>query len=99
MKSVLKEKEESIIEHVKKNAELSRKVFEYENMLPKLIELEQLQEKIIGENNALKNRLKMQEAILNNVANIAKYEEPKSPAVEKIQGLTQTYLKESKKSK
>lgn len=50
-------------------------------MLPKLIELEQLQEKIIYENNGLKNRIKMQEALINNVSNITKYEENKSPAL------------------
>ena len=41
-------------------------------MLPKLIELQQLQEKIISENNVLKNKIKVQQALLTNVASIAK---------------------------
>ena len=55
-----------------RNKELEAKVIEYENMLPKLIELEQLQEKIIHENNGLKNKIKVQDALLSNIANIAK---------------------------
>ena len=55
-----------------RNKELEAKVVEYENMLPKLIELEQLQEKIIHENNGLKNKIKVQDALLSNIANIAK---------------------------
>ena len=60
---------------------MSRKVHEYENMLPKLIQLEQLQEKIIGENNGLKNKIKVQDALLTNVANISKVQSPKTPAL------------------
>jgi hypothetical protein len=41
-------------------------------MLPKLIELEQLQEKMIDENATLKNKIKMHEGLLANVANLAK---------------------------
>jgi len=41
-------------------------------MLPKLIELEQLQERMIEENSMLKNKIKVQEGLLTNVANLAK---------------------------
>ena len=36
--------------------------------------------------------MKVQEALLNNVCSIAKVEEPRSPATEKIHSLTQAYL-------
>lgn len=60
-------------------------------MLPKVIELEQLQEKMIEENSALKNKIKVQEAILTNVANLAKTEEVKSTVLDKIRMLTQPF--------
>jgi hypothetical protein len=60
-------------------------------MLPKVIELEQLQEKMIEDNSALKNKIKVQEALLTNVANLAKTEEVKSTVLDKIRVLTQPF--------
>lgn len=75
-----------------KNSELLKKVAEYENMLPKLIELEQLQEKVIHENGLLKNKIKLQEGLLTNVANLAKSEDSSPSILEKIRSLTQPFL-------
>ena len=87
------QREEHSKYEAERKIELSRKVQEYENMLPKLVELEHISEKIIGENNALKSKLKLQEALLNNVANITKCEETRTPTLDKIWTLTQSYLK------
>jgi hypothetical protein len=61
-------------------------------MLPKLIELEQLQEKVIHENGLLKNKIKLQEGLLTNVANLAKSEDSSTSILEKIRSLTQPFL-------
>ena len=72
---------------------MGRKLEEYENILPKLIEVEQLQESLLRENNSLKSVLRMQQALLGNVAIMASKATPQPNALlEQIRLLTHAFV-------
>ena len=65
-------------------------------MLPKLEEVEQLQQVLVGENLVLKRQVRIQEALLSNVTNLVNSNHSNSEIVGQIRALTSAFKNNGK---